>query len=122
MLFKDLSHKPPTAGWHIQYCERRAKCARYLVDRVHFEGRVSRAGVAQILASSRAGLVVLKLVAHEMEAYPIKLFEYMAAGLLVISSDFPIWRGVVEGKCGLLVDPEKTNEITKAMQWIRSSQ
>lgn len=88
-------------------------------ERVHFEGRVSREGVARILASSRAGLVVLKPVAHEMETYPIKLFEYMAAGLPVISSDFPIWREIVEGaKCGLLVDPEKTNEITEAMQWI----
>lgn len=88
-------------------------------ERVHFEGRVSRAGVARILASSRAGLVVLKPVAHEMETYPIKLFEYMAAGLPVISSDFPIWRDVVGGaKCGLLVDPEKTSEITEAMQWI----
>lgn len=88
-------------------------------ERVYFEGRVSRAGVARILGSSRAGLVVLKPVAHEMETYPIKLFEYMAAGLPVISSDFPIWREIVEGaKCGILVDPEKTDEITKAMQWI----
>ena len=84
-----------------------------------FEGRVSRKGVAAILADSRAGLVILKPVEHEMETLPIKLFEYMAAGLPVISSDFPVWREIVEGtNCGLLVDPMNMSAIVAAMQWI----
>lgn len=84
-----------------------------------FDGWVSREGVASILADSRAGLVVLKPVKHEMVTLPIKLFEYMAAGLPVISSDFPVWREIVESAgCGLMVDPLSMDSIVAAMQWI----
>jgi glycosyltransferase involved in cell wall biosynthesis len=86
---------------------------------VRFEGWVSREGVAKILADGRAGLVVLKPVPHEMLTLPIKLFEYMAAGLPVISSDFPVWREIVdEARCGLLIDPLRTEELVRAMQAI----
>jgi glycosyltransferase involved in cell wall biosynthesis len=88
-------------------------------NRVRFEGWTSRAGVANILADARAGLLVLRPIEHEMVTLPIKLFEYMAAGIPVISSDFPLWREIVAGSdCGLLVDPEDTDAIVRAMQWI----
>lgn len=84
-----------------------------------FEGWMSRDGVARVLADSRAGLVILKPVEHEMVTLPIKLFEYMAAGLPVISSDFPVWREIVESAgCGLMVDPMDMDAIVAAMQWI----
>lgn len=86
---------------------------------VRFEGWTDREGVARVLADGRAGLVLLKPVEHEMLTLPIKLFEYMAAGLPVISSDFPVWRGIVEGAgCGLLVDPEDEAAVVAAMRWI----
>lgn len=88
-------------------------------DLVRFDGWVARAGVADILASARAGLVVLKPIEHETLTLPIKLFEYMAAGVPVISSDFPLWREIVENVgCGLLVDPMRPDEIAEAIQWI----
>lgn len=88
---------------------------------VTFEGWVSREGVANILADGRAGLVVLKPVPHEMMTLPIKLFEYMAAGMPVISSDFPVWREIIDdAQCGLLIDPMQTNDLVQAMQVILS--
>ncbi|MDI6623123.1 MAG: glycosyltransferase family 4 protein [Brevundimonas sp.] len=84
-----------------------------------FEGWTSRDGVAKVLADGRAGLVILQPVEHEMVTLPIKLFEYMAAGLPVISSDFPVWREIVDSAhCGLMVDPMDIDEIVAAMQWI----
>lgn len=98
--------------------ERRAKEMPEWAS-VQFDGWTSRKGVARVLADARAGLVVLQPVEHEMVTLPIKLFEYMAAGLPVISSDFPLWREIVEGaQCGLLVDPLDINGMTNAMQWI----
>jgi glycosyltransferase involved in cell wall biosynthesis len=86
---------------------------------VTFEGWVSRAQVAAILADGRAGLVVLKPVPHEMVTLPIKLFEYMAAGMPVIASDFPLWRAIVEeAQCGVLVDPTRVDDLVRAMQSI----
>jgi glycosyltransferase involved in cell wall biosynthesis len=86
---------------------------------IRYEGWATREQVAAILADVRAGLVLLKPVEHEMLTLPIKLFEYMAAGIPVISSDFPVWREIVEGAgAGLLVDPLDTSAITQAMRWI----
>lgn len=86
---------------------------------VRYDGWVSRSEVAQILNTARAGLVVLQPVERFKLAYPIKLFEYMAAGIPVIASNFPLWREFVdEARCGLLVDPERPEEIAKAMLWM----
>jgi glycosyltransferase involved in cell wall biosynthesis len=88
-------------------------------ERVSYDGWVSRHQVAEILGSVRAGLVVLKPVKHEMLTYPIKMFEYMAAGVPVISSDFPLWREIVEkAGCGILVDPMKPQAIADAIRWV----
>ena len=85
-------------------------------SRVDFEGWVGRDEVAEILASSRGGLVLLRPIPHAMEALPIKLFEYMAAGLPVLSSDFPLWRKIVESAgCGILIDPDDWGAIAAAM-------
>jgi glycosyltransferase involved in cell wall biosynthesis len=86
---------------------------------VKFDGWVSRTAIADILANSRAGLLLIQPVRHEMVGLPIKLFEYMAAGLPVIASDFPLWRKMIdEAGCGLLVDPEDHAAIGDAIAWI----
>jgi len=89
-------------------------------SQVCYHGWVSRPKVAQLLGRVRAGLVVLHPTMNYPDAYPVKMFEYMAAGLPVIASDFPLWRRIVDGAgCGLLVDPLDPSAIAKAMQWMR---
>lgn len=86
---------------------------------VDYRGKVDRPGVAELLGKSRAGLVVFQPAPNHMEAQPNKLFEYMAAGLPVIASDFPLWRNIVtQAGCGLLVDPLNPSAIADAITWI----
>ena len=73
----------------------------------------------QMLASADIGLVCLRPVPRFQEALPVKLFEYMAAGIAVIASDFPLWREIVGGaRCGLLVDPLDPWSIAEAMRYL----
>jgi glycosyltransferase involved in cell wall biosynthesis len=103
----------------ISETEQQAQSMPEWKTSVVFEGWASRERVGEILGDVRAGLVVLKPVEHEMLTLPIKLFEYMAAGLPVIASDFPLWRSIVDGaQCGILVDPLDSEAIARAMQWI----
>ena len=86
---------------------------------VNYHGEVDRREVAQILSKVRAGLVVLHPEPTHIESYPIKLFEYMSAGIPVIASDFPVWKQIVDGAgCGILVDPLNHRSIAEAMRWI----
>lgn len=87
--------------------------------RVNFLGWLPYDQTVGILLNARAGLVVLHPRDNYLLSYPVKLFEYMAAGLPVIASDFPLWRKIVESAgCGLLVDPLDPSAIADAMSWI----
>jgi len=88
-------------------------------ERVDFLGWQSREQVYKLFGRARIGLVVLHPLVNYLTSYPIKLFEYMGAGLPVIASDFPLWRQVVKGsECGLLVDPLNPTAIAEAIQWL----
>jgi len=88
-------------------------------DKVNELGFLDRAGVADLLRYSKAGLVTLHPTQNYIDALPVKMFEYMAAGIPVIASDFPLWRSILESNCcGLLVDPLNPLDITKAIDYL----
>jgi glycosyltransferase involved in cell wall biosynthesis len=69
-------------------------------------GWVTYEHLPELLAQADIGLSILLPEPRYVAALPVKLFEYMAAGLPVIASDFPsIARVVNLADCGLLVDP-----------------
>ena len=50
---------------------------------------------------------------------PVKMFEYMAAGLPVIASNFPLWESIIKKyNCGICVNPYSTIEIKNAINEI----
>jgi len=86
---------------------------------VEYSGWLSRPQVANLFAQARIGLVILQPKVNYVDALPVKLFEYMAAGLPVIASDFPLWRRIVTtAGCGLLVDPLDPKAIADAIRWL----
>lgn len=87
--------------------------------RVDFRGRIDRAGVQTLLSESKVGLALYYPTQNYLDTQPVKMFEYMAAGIPVITADFPYHRGIVERHgCGLCVDPQDPAAIAKAIQWV----
>ncbi len=82
-------------------------------------GLLPRSKVGELLATARAGLLVFHPDPNNVQAQPNKLFEYMAAGIPVIASNFPLWKEIVaETGCGLLVNPLKPPEIAEAIEYV----
>lgn len=88
-------------------------------DKVNELGFLNRDGIRSILSRSKVGLVLLHPTDSYKEALPVKLFEYMAAGLPVVASNFPIIKEIVEKhQCGRCVDPLDTSAITTAIRFL----
>ncbi len=87
--------------------------------RVDYRGRVDRAGVQRLLGESLVGLALYYPTQNYFDTQPVKLYEYLAAGIPVITADFPYHRGIVEKhNCGLCVSPTDPEAIAKAIQWM----
>ncbi|MBB6012238.1 glycosyltransferase involved in cell wall biosynthesis [Aquamicrobium lusatiense] len=79
-------------------------------------GFLDRSRVRDVLSRSMAGLVTLHPTPAYLDSLPVKMFEYMSAGLPLIASDFPLWREIVEGNnCGICVDPLDPAAIAEAI-------
>ncbi|MDX1529992.1 MAG: glycosyltransferase family 4 protein [Rhodothermales bacterium] len=88
-------------------------------QRVTYHGYLSRPGVNRLLNRVRVGVVTFHPTERYLGNYPTKLFEYMAAGLPVVVSDFAQLRPFVEGSdCALLVDPLDPAAIAEAVRWL----
>lgn len=88
-------------------------------DKVEFHGTISRDKIIQLLRVSKIGMVTLYPVPNHLESYPVKMFEYMAAGLPVIASGFPLWKKIItEHGCGICINPSDPLEVARAINYI----
>lgn len=89
--------------------------------KVNAKGVQDRPGVRDVLGRSVAGVVTLHPAANYLDSLPIKMFEYMSAGIPVIASDFDLWRTIVqESGCGLCVNPLDPAAIASAIDHLVS--
>lgn len=85
----------------------------------HFMGRLDRAGVLELLQTSRIGTAVLRNTGQYImtENLPTKAYEYMAMGLPVILSRTPYNEALLEQyKFGVAVDPADVEEYASAIR------
>jgi len=88
-------------------------------QKVNELGFLNRGEVSEVYSQSKAGLVTLRPIVNYLDALPVKMFEYMAAGLPVISSDIKLWKEIIdEAKCGICVNPLEPKEIADAVEYI----
>jgi len=87
--------------------------------KVQFLGWLSRNEIRELLDKLKIGLCILHPTANYRVSYPVKLFEYMSAGIPVVASNFPLWKEIVEGnQCGICVDPLNPEEIARAIEYL----
>jgi len=90
-------------------------------ERVCFLGWLPPEEVYRHLAQAGIGLVCLHPEPRYTVSLPVKLLEYMAAGLPVVAANFPLWKEIVEGnECGLTVSPLDPEEIAQAIDHLFS--
>lgn len=88
-------------------------------DYVNYHGILNRNEIITLLGKVKIGLVTLLPTPSYVESLPIKMFEYMLAGIPVIASNFPLWADIIEKyKCGILVDPSSPYAIANASEYL----
>lgn len=106
---KDLDVTLILAGDHKK--ERRGN--------IKYLGNIDRDAVNKLYGQAVAGFVLLRSKANYVNSLPIKMFEYMAAGLPFIASAFPIWDRIANTyQCGICVPIEDQDKIRKAVSYI----
>ena len=91
-------------------------------EEVIYHGSINRDKVKIIFSRCFAGIINYLPAPNHNNACPNKLFEYMAAGLPVIASDFEAWKAIVEeNKLGICVDPTNTEKISDAILYLKNN-
>jgi glycosyltransferase involved in cell wall biosynthesis len=81
---------------------------------IYLHGRIPFEEVKKWLAKGKVGLVCLHPIENYRESLPIKMFEYMAAGLPLVATDFPLWKEIVDqSQCGFTVDALNPKEMAE---------
>lgn len=96
-----------------------------LENEIELLGWVPYEQMPSVLGSKDVGLVILEPVPRYINAVPVKLLEYMSAGLPVLASNFPLIETIVHKEnCGLLIDPSASPRIAAEMiaQWWENPQ
>jgi len=90
------------------------------IGSVEILGHLPWVEVKQQQLKADVGLVISFFQKDSNEkAYPVKLFEYLAAGLPVIISRKRYWEHLLEeGKFGVMVDGKDFQEICDALYWL----
>ncbi|KLE01634.1 glycosyltransferase family 4 protein [Aliarcobacter butzleri] len=88
-------------------------------QKVNELGFLGRSEVANVMSYSKAGIVTFYPLPNHIDAQPNKMFEYMSAGLPIITSNFPLWKEIVEGNnCGICINPLEPKEIAQSIEYI----
>jgi len=103
-------------GLESEIRHRVAECG--IADRTHFLGMVPSDDVVPYAASATVGILsTVPTSQNNRLALPNKIFQYMAASVPVVASDFPQIRDVVVGsEAGVVYDPTDVEDLARAIR------
>jgi glycosyltransferase involved in cell wall biosynthesis len=85
-------------------------------NQVKEHGFLNRSDIEKIMGDSLIGIVTLHPTQNYLDALPVKMFEYMSAGIPIVASDFPYWQEIVHNNdCGVCVNPLVPEEIAQGI-------
>ena len=85
-------------------------------EQIHFHGRMTLEKGYEISREAAVGMCIIQPMKNSVGSYPTKMFEYMAIGLPQVTSDFPLYKTIVEGEgSGICVDPSDPVAIAHAI-------
>jgi glycosyltransferase involved in cell wall biosynthesis len=91
-------------------------------DKVNYFGLLSRSELHPIINKSIAGIVTFHPSPNHINSQPNKMFEYMASGIPIIASNFPLWEKIIkENDCGINVNPLSCVDIAKAIDFLNAN-
>lgn len=86
---------------------------------VKYMGVVDRAGIKSLLGAASIGWVPLKHTPNHDKAWAMKIGEYMAAGLPIVTSDLDYSARVVDHyQCGIVVPADEPEAHLKALEYL----
>jgi glycosyltransferase involved in cell wall biosynthesis len=110
------------SGWELHLAGPASPDALALIEaatgsgRVVYHGQLAPLAARDLLLTAKVGLVTFSDNAAHRDSLPTKLFEYFAAGLPAVASDFPLWRNIIGAiEAGVLVDQTDPADIARAI-------
>lgn len=84
--------------------------------KIKYVGFINRIKISELYNNARIGLCVLQPASNYINSQPIKMYEYMTAGLPYICSDFPAWKELTRiTGAGICINPKDSKELAKAI-------
>ena len=96
---------------------------KMIEHKIKFYGRMDSKEGFVISKKCSIGLAVLKPIQNYIGSYPTKIFEYMAIGMPVITSNFDLYKEVVEThRCGYCIEPTSAEELATCIKQLLNDQ
>lgn len=92
-------------------------------ERFEYLGVLTPSQLPEVLATAKLGLVFLEKLPNYETSLPTKLFEYLAAGIPFVASDFEYFKEMFAGwDAGIFVDTENVTECAEAIEELLSDE
>lgn len=86
---------------------------------VKFHGLAPFRELQESMSNMKIGFLVEHPTLNAMNALCIKMFEYMSHGIVIISSNIPLWQEIIEdADCGFCVDPFDVDSIVETIKYV----